>query len=146
LTRGAPLDVRYAIELPEPYGVVDQVAFAIKHKTEQYLERLRALTACAPGCASPSFLITSRNTESGFTLAFFTAPELIDRVRWQLEHTRETVCFLGSPAGSDSGPGMRPSPQKIELPMNQGCGGLAQTAKCTTFSLGFKAWWELVVS
>jgi protein ImuB len=84
----APLDVSETIELPEPHLVVEQLAFAIKHKTEQYLERLRdADRVCTRVHIILIFDNHHESSREWLHPRFFTAPELIDRVRWQLEHT-----------------------------------------------------------
>lgn len=92
-TRSAPLDLRCVIELPEAYALVDQVAFAVKQQTEEYLTRLRAA-----GCVSTRVRITvffdnhQEHQRVWLHPRFFTAPELVDRVRWQLEQcSREGV-------------------------------------------------------
>lgn len=84
---GAPLDVLEIIELSESYVVVDQVAFAVKHRTEQYLERLHSADRV---CAKVRIILVFDNhhehSREWLHPRFFTASELIDRVRWQLEH------------------------------------------------------------
>ena len=90
---GAPFDVSETIELAEPYLVVEQLAFAIKQTTEQYLERLRnADRVCTRVRITLIFDNHHESSREWLHPRFFTAPELIDRVRWQLEHAaKETL-------------------------------------------------------
>lgn len=95
-TRGAPLDLRYAIELPESYGVVDQVAFAIKRQTEEYLARLRAADLmCTRVRITIFFDNNHEHTRLWLHPRFFTEAELVDRVRWQLEQYARDGVFSG---------------------------------------------------
>lgn len=95
-TRSAPLDLRYTIELPEAYALVDQVAFAVKQKTEEYLTGLHAAE-----CVSTRVRITvffdnhQKHQRLWLHPRFFTASELVDRVRWQLEQCSREGLFSG---------------------------------------------------
>jgi len=85
-TQSAPLDLRCAIELPEAYALVDQVAFAVKQETEEYLRRLRAAERVSTRVRITVFFDNHQEHQRLWLHPrFFTAPELVDRVRWQLE-------------------------------------------------------------
>lgn len=79
------------IHLPESCVLVEQVAFNIKARTESYEKRLRRA-----GLVITKILIWigfDDRTEQKKIWShpqFFTSPDLVDRVRWQLEqHVRE---------------------------------------------------------
>ena len=92
LLRDAPEDTRERMELPESCTLVEQVAFGLKVRTQEYESRLRAAGA----------VITRLRIKVGFDNGvehektwshprFFQATDLLDRVRWQLEQAFRDV-------------------------------------------------------
>lgn len=82
----APLDASEFLELPEAHHLVDQVAFAIRVATETYLNRLSAAgVVCTRVRIVLGFDNAEHDTRVWLHPRFFSAPELVDRVRWQLE-------------------------------------------------------------
>lgn len=84
--RGAPLDAAQLLELPDPHHVIDQVAFAIRVATEEYLTRLNAAgVVCTKVRITVGFDDAQHNIRVWLHPRFFSPGELVDRVRWQLE-------------------------------------------------------------
>lgn len=86
LVRDAPQDTRERMELPESCTLVEQVAFSLKARTQQYETRVRAggmvvtRLRITVGYDDGSELIRIWNHPR-----FFEASDILDRVRWQLE-------------------------------------------------------------
>lgn len=84
--KDAPLDASALVELSDVHYLVEQVAFAIRVATEDYLSRLRAAgVVCTRVRIVVSFDNGEQDTRVWLHPRFFGAPELVDRVRWQLE-------------------------------------------------------------
>lgn len=82
----APIDPRATIDLPEPYTVVEHVAFGIRAATDEYTARLGAAGyVCTRVRIEIVFDDGTRRERVWVHPRFFTAPEIVDRVRWQLE-------------------------------------------------------------
>jgi len=86
LVRDAPQDTRERMELPESCTLVEQVAFGLKARTQEYETRLRGA-----GVVITRLRITV-GYDDGLEHSriwnhprFFQAADLVDRVRWQLE-------------------------------------------------------------
>lgn len=83
---GPPVDPHERIDLPEPYRLVEQVAFAIRAATDDYLDRLgEAGYVCTRVGVEIVFDDETRHERVWVHPRFFTSGELVDRVRWQLE-------------------------------------------------------------
>lgn len=92
LLRDAPHDTRERMELPESCTLVEQVAFGLKARTEEYESRLRAA-----GVVVTRLRITV-GYDDGLEQVrvwnhprFFSATDILDRVRWQLEQAFRDV-------------------------------------------------------
>lgn len=84
--QNAPLDVSQLVELPDAHHVVDRVAFSIRVDTEDYLNRLSAAgVVCTRVRITVGFDNAQHDTRVWLHPRFFSASELVDRVRWQLE-------------------------------------------------------------
>lgn len=84
--RGAPVNPEHTIEFSEPYSLVEQVAFGIRVATDEYYERLvSAGQVCTTVRITVLFDDASSNERVWVHPRFFTASDLVDRVRWQLE-------------------------------------------------------------
>jgi protein ImuB len=82
----APLDVSQLVELPDAHHVVDHVAFSIRVATEDYVNRLSAAgVVCTRVRITVGFDNAQHGTRVWLHPRFFSASELVDRVRWQLE-------------------------------------------------------------
>jgi len=82
----APLDASQLVELPDAHYLIDQVAFAIRVATEEYLNRLSAAgVVCTRVRITVNFDNAQCNTRVWLHPRFFSPGELVDRVRWQLE-------------------------------------------------------------
>ena len=82
----APLDVSQLVELPDAHHVVDHVAFSIRVPTEDYVSRLSAAgVVCTRVRITVGFDNAQNDTRVWLHPRFFSASELVDRVRWQLE-------------------------------------------------------------
>ncbi|MDP5128450.1 MAG: hypothetical protein NWP37_01605, partial [Pontimonas sp.] len=86
LVRDAPQDTRERMELPESCTLVEQVAFGLKARTQEYETRVRGA-----GVVITRLRITV-GYDDGLEHSriwnhprFFQAADLLDRVRWQLE-------------------------------------------------------------
>ena len=83
---GPPVDPTQRIDLPEPYTLVDQVAFGIRRDTELYYERLLAAgSVCTRVQIKIGFDNGGNHQRTWIHPRFFSPTELVDRVRWQLE-------------------------------------------------------------
>lgn len=88
LLRDAPLDTRERMELPEPCVLVEQVAFSLKSRTERYESRLRGAGVVITRLRLIIGLDDGSQQERLWSHPrFFTARDLLDRVRWQLEQS-----------------------------------------------------------
>ena len=95
--RDAPLDSQELIDLPESYALTDQVGFAIRTRTQQYCDRLyQALQVCTQVRITLSFDDGQVHERTWVHPRFFSASDLVDRVRWQLDQ-----CFRDR-AGEDT--------------------------------------------
>jgi protein ImuB len=82
----APVDTEETIDLPEPYSLTEQVAFAIRTATQQYSDRLRrAGWVCTQVRVTLSFDDATVHERTWVHPRFFSASDLVDRVRWQLD-------------------------------------------------------------
>jgi len=101
---GAPVDPVQRIELVEPYALVDQVAFGIRADTEQYSQRLSAAGyVCTKVRIDIEFDQGPAHQRVWVHPRFFSAAELVDRVRWQLEQcARDTPTHQEYPPGVTS--------------------------------------------
>jgi len=99
---GAPIDPVQRIELAEPYALVDQVAFGIRAATEDYIQRLtRAGYVCTKVRIDIEFDQGPAHHRVWIHPRFFSAAELVDRVRWQLEQ-----CARDTPSTQEYPPGV----------------------------------------
>lgn len=100
--RDAPLDVSQLIELSDAHHLVDQIAFTIRVATEEYLQRLMSAGVV---CTRVRIILGYDNghydTRVWLHPRFFSAHELVDRVRWQLEQRARD-----SPQESEHPPGV----------------------------------------
>lgn len=92
LVRDAPVDTRERMDLPESCTLVEQVAFGLKLRTEEYETRLRQA-----GVVVTRLRVTVGYDDGREDLKvwnhprFFQSADILDRVRWQLEQAfRET--------------------------------------------------------
>jgi protein ImuB len=98
----SPVDTSDLIELPEPLHLVDQLAFSIRHATEEYHQRLLgAGVVCTRVRITIGFDTAAPNTRTWLHPRFFSPRELVDRVRWQLEHVARE-----SSSGGEYAPGV----------------------------------------
>ncbi len=82
----SPVDASESILLAEPLHLVDQLAFTIRHATENYHRRLFAAgVVCTRVRITVGFDAGPPHTRTWLHPRFFSASELVDRVRWQLE-------------------------------------------------------------
>lgn len=97
----APVDPEETIELSEPHHRVDHIAFAIRHRTEDYHTRLLAAgVVCTKVSITLLFDNGYEHHREWIHPRFFSPAELVDRVRWQLEqHGREGHQNLDYPPG-----------------------------------------------
>ena len=101
LTR-PPVDPTQRIDLPEPYTLVDQVAFGIRRDTELYYERLLAEgVVCTRVQINIGFDNGGNQHRTWIHPRFFSPTELVDRVRWQLEQ-----CLRGNFTTEHYSPGV----------------------------------------
>ncbi|WP_210505597.1 DNA polymerase Y family protein [Naasia sp. SYSU D00057] len=81
-----------------PLDRIDQVAFGIRDAADRFLERLRKLALV---CTAVRVEVTAERGEtserSWLHPRSFTAAEVVDRVRWQLQGTGTVESGLGSP-------------------------------------------------
>jgi len=83
---GAPVDPEQHIDFPEPYALVDQVAFGVRLATDEYYERLVSAGLVCTAVRITIVLDNGYRSERVWVHPrFFTAADLVDRVRWQLE-------------------------------------------------------------
>lgn len=81
-----PIDPVQRIDLPEPYTLVDQVAFGIRAGTQEYADRLMAAGyVCTRVRIHIAFDNNQEHQRVWVHPRFFSAGELVDRLRWQLE-------------------------------------------------------------
>lgn len=82
----SPVDTSELIALLEPLEAIDQLAFTIRHATENYHRRLFAAgVVCTRVRITIAFDAAPPDTRTWLHPRFFSASELVDRVRWQLE-------------------------------------------------------------
>lgn len=99
--RDAPVDPEENIELEEPQHLVDRIAFEIRARTDEYYSRLlRAGVVCTRVSITVVFEDGHQHERVWVHPRFFTAAELVDRVRWQLEqHGRDRTESADVPPG-----------------------------------------------
>jgi protein ImuB len=91
-----PVDTSELIALSEPLHLVDQLAFTIRHATESYHRRLfTAGVVCTRVRITIGFDSAPPQTRTWLHPRFFSANELVDRVRWQLESLARDSLGLG---------------------------------------------------
>lgn len=87
VARDAPVDPEESIELAEPQHLVDQISFAIRARTDEYYSRLiKAGVVCTRVAITIVFDDGHEYERVWVHPRFFSSAELVDRVRWQLEH------------------------------------------------------------
>jgi protein ImuB len=88
LVQDASEDTRERMELPESCTLVEQVAFAVKARLEEYEARLRAAGAVITRLRiTVAYEEGSQHERIWSHPRFFSASDLLDRVRWQLEQS-----------------------------------------------------------
>ena len=92
----SPVDSSESIALLEPLHLIDQLAFSIRHATENYHRRLFAAgVVCTRVRITVGFDAGPPHTRTWLHPRFFSASELVDRVRWQLESLARDSAGLG---------------------------------------------------
>lgn len=92
----SPVDASESIALSEPLHLVDQLAFTIRQATENYHRRLFAAgVVCTRVRITVGFDVGPPHTRTWLHPRFFSASELVDRVRWQLESLARDSAGLG---------------------------------------------------
>ena len=92
----SPVDTSESIALLEPLHLIDQLAFSIRHATENYHRRLfSAGVVCTRVRITIGFDSGQPYVRTWLHPRFFSASELVDRVRWQLESLARDSAGLG---------------------------------------------------